>query len=94
MALRDEEQRQLAEIEQRLTKDDPQLAQRLAKLSPLGFSRVGLAVVSMLVLFVIGLAVIAIGAELSAPAVWSCGIVLAVVVPTLIIWRLWLRRLR
>ncbi|PXY20366.1 DUF3040 domain-containing protein [Prauserella sp. PE36] len=94
MALHDEEQRQLEEIERRLAEDDPRLAQRLEKLRPLGVSRIGLAILGMLALFVGGLVTIAIGAEISSPVLGIVGVVLAVGLPTVIIWRLWLRRLR
>ncbi|MFF5992817.1 DUF3040 domain-containing protein [Prauserella flavalba] len=94
MALHDEEQKQLEEIERRLAEDDPRLAQRLEKLRPLGLSRIGLAILLMLVLFVSGLATIAIGAEISSPVLGVLGVVLAVGLPTAIIWRLWLRKLR
>ncbi|MFC4000293.1 DUF3040 domain-containing protein [Prauserella oleivorans] len=93
MALHDEEQRQLAEIERRLAEDDPRLAQRLATLRP-GFGGPILTLVGLVVLFVAGLAVIAIGAEISSPVLGIFGIVLAVCVPTAIIWRKWLRKLR
>lgn len=93
MALHDEEQRQLAEIERRLAEDDPRLAERLAALRPAGFAGPMLTAACLVILFVFGLAVIAIGAEISSPVLGILGIVLAVVVPTVIVWRKWLRRL-
>ncbi|PRX47299.1 Protein of unknown function (DUF3040) [Prauserella shujinwangii] len=94
MALRDEEQRQLAEIEQRLVEDDPHLAQRLAKLRPFALGRAGLVVLSVVAALVVGLIVIATGSELDSPALVVLGAALAAGVPTAVIWRLWLRKLR
>ncbi|MEU3272055.1 DUF3040 domain-containing protein [Saccharomonospora sp. NPDC006951] len=94
MALHDEEQRQLAEIERRLAEDDPQLAQKLTRLRPFGMPRAGIALITMFASFVLGLAVVAIGAEVGSFVLGIIGIVLAVGLPTVLIWRLWLRRLR
>jgi hypothetical protein len=93
MALRDEEQRQLAEIERRLAADDPRLAQRLARLRPLGLPRTVLGIVGVLAAFVTGLVIVIIGAETTSLATGIAGVIIAVGFPTLIIWRFWLRRL-
>ncbi|MBK1786396.1 DUF3040 domain-containing protein [Prauserella cavernicola] len=94
MALHDKEKKELAEIERRLAEDDPRLAQRLEKLRPRGAARIGLALLAMLALFVGGLTTIATAAEMSSPVLAVVGVVLAVGIPTGIIWRLWLRKLR
>lgn len=94
MALRDEEQRQLAEIERRLAEDDPRLAQRLSRLRPFALSSTALAVAALLVCFVVGLAVVAVGTEIGSLPVGIVGAIVGVGLPTLLIWRLWLRRLR
>lgn len=94
MALPDEEQRQLAEIERRLAEEDPRLAQRLARLRPLALSSTAVAVFVALMCFVVGLIVVAVGTQLGSLPVGVVGAVVGVGVPTLVVWRLWLRRLR
>ncbi|MBB3052620.1 putative membrane protein YgcG [Prauserella isguenensis] len=92
MGLRDEERRQLAEIERRLGEDDPRLDRRLATLRP-GTSRTLWTVVGLIGLFVVGGVVIALGAGAGAPVVVAIGVIVAAGVPTAVIWRLWLRKL-
>ncbi|WP_199434988.1 DUF3040 domain-containing protein [Qaidamihabitans albus] len=94
MALHDEEQRQLAEIERRLAEEDPRLAQRLERLQPFALSRAALTLAGLLASFFIGLIAIATGAELGLPWLSIAGAALSVAVPTLVVWRLWVRRLR
>lgn len=93
MALPDDEKRRLAEIERRLSEDDPELAQRLATLRRAGSVRTALAVLGLTAAFLGGLVVAAVGAEQSAPVVAVAGVLFAVALPTLIIWRRWLRKL-
>ncbi|GAA1218338.1 DUF3040 domain-containing protein [Prauserella alba] len=92
MGLRDEERRQLAEIERRLGEDDPRLAQRLATLRP-GTSRTLWIVAGLIALFIVGGVVIALGAGAGAPVVVALGVIIAAGVPTAVIWRVWLRKL-
>ncbi|MBB3664316.1 MULTISPECIES: DUF3040 domain-containing protein [Prauserella salsuginis group] len=92
MGLRDEERRQLAEIERRLGEDDPRLAQRLATLRP-GTSRMLWIGAGLVALFIVGGVVIALGAGAGAPVVVALGVIIAAGVPTAVIWRVWLRKL-
>ncbi|GAA1231289.1 hypothetical protein GCM10009676_12810 [Prauserella halophila] len=92
MGLRDEERRQLAEIERRLGEDDPRLAQSLATLRP-GTARTLWIVAALAALFIVGGVVIAVGAGSGSPVVVAIGVVIAAGVPTAVIWRLWLRKL-
>ncbi|MCP2253336.1 Protein of unknown function (DUF3040) [Prauserella aidingensis] len=92
MGLRDEERRQLAEIERRLGEDDPRLDRRLATLRP-GTSRTLWTVVGLIGLVVGGGVVIALGAGAGAPVVVAIGVIVAAGVPTAVIWRRWLRKL-
>lgn len=92
MGLRDEERRQLAEIERRLGEEDPRLAQRLARLRP-GAARTLWIVAGLMALFIVGGVVIALGAGGGSPVVVAIGVVVAAGVPTAVIWRLWLRKL-
>ncbi|TWH20144.1 DUF3040 domain-containing protein [Prauserella rugosa] len=93
MGLRDEERRQLADIERRLGEDDPRLAQRLTTLRP-GLPRVLWTIAALAALFIAGGVLVAVGTGADAPVVVVLGVVVAVGVPTFIIWRRWLRRLR
>ncbi|EID53012.1 DUF3040 domain-containing protein [Saccharomonospora xinjiangensis] len=94
MALRDDEQRRLAEIERRLSEDDPRLARRLAHLGSAYLSRSIVTFVALCACFVAGLALVAAGTQLRFWPVSIIGIVLAVGVPTVVTWRVWLRGLR
>lgn len=93
MSLRDDEQRRLAEIERRLSEEDPHLARRLATLRPFGPSRVALGIAVMVVSLVAGLVIAALGSELNSVPVGIVGVALAIILPTVLIWRLWLRKL-
>ncbi|OQO89476.1 hypothetical protein B1813_21310 [Saccharomonospora piscinae] len=89
---RDEEQRRLlAEIERRFIEDDPVLARRLAHLGSARWARRIVAIVLLLASFVLGLAVVAFGAEVGVWPLSVAGFALTVLVPTLIVWRVWVR---
>ncbi|WP_158891095.1 DUF3040 domain-containing protein [Amycolatopsis anabasis] len=93
MALHDEEQRRLAEIELRLAEENPRLAQRLAELRPIRISGTILAVVAVVGALTIGLTMMTFGAQSSSLILMVLGALLAVVVPTAAVWRCWLHRL-
>jgi hypothetical protein len=94
MALHDEEQRQLAEIERRLVEDDPRLARRLATLRPMQSLALVASIAGLLASVVCGLTAMVFGVLLSSPVLIIVGTLLAVFLPTAIGWRLWLRRRR
>lgn len=94
MALHGEEQRRLSEIERQLAEENPRLAQRLAELRPMRIPNVVLAVLGALFASMIGLFVLVAAAQTHAPVLMVFGTVLTSLVPTLIIWRTWLHRLR
>lgn len=94
MALRDEEQRQLAEIERRLAEDDPGLAHRLERLRSSVLPGPVRALAGVVLSVVVGLVLAVLGTETGTTAVRLAGLVLATGVPTLIAWRLWLRRVK
>jgi hypothetical protein len=94
MALHDEEQRQLAEIERRLAEDDPRLARRLATLRPMESLVVVAAVVGVLASVAGGLIAMVFGVVLSSPILIIAGVLIAVFLPTAIAWRVWRRHRR
>lgn len=94
MALRDDEQRRLAEIERGLAEDDPKLAHRLSELGADRLPRQILAFIGMMTSFVAGLAVIGFGAKVGMWPLSVLGVVLVVVVPATTTWRVWLREWR
>jgi Flp pilus assembly protein TadB len=79
MALADDEQRRLADIERDLAKDDPRLARRLAERKPVTAGLVANAVM----LLGIGLVIIVVGAGQGKPLVIAIGVIMAVIVPIL-----------
>ncbi|GHF55862.1 putative membrane protein YdbT with pleckstrin-like domain [Amycolatopsis bartoniae] len=94
MALHDEEQRRLAEIERQLAEENPRLAQRLSELRPMRIPGVVVALLGALCSIVAGLFVMTAGAQSHAAFLIVFGAVLTSGVPTAIIWRTWLHRLR
>lgn len=94
MALHGEEQRRLSEIERQLAEENPRLAQRLSELRPMRISGVVLAVLGVLCAPAVGLLVLTAAAQAHSPFLMVLGTVLAAVVPTAIIWRTWLHKLR
>jgi hypothetical protein len=94
MALHDEEQRQLAEIERRLAEDDPRLARRLATFRPMQSLALVASIAGLLASVACGLTAMVFGVLLSSPVLIIVGTLLAVFLPTAIGWRLWLRHRR
>ena len=82
MALPEDEQRRLGEIERRLTEDDPQLARRLATRRPRTAGSIA-ALIAGVSMLACGVAVIQAGAALGSPAVMIIGAVIAVIVPAI-----------
>ncbi|NIH77961.1 DUF3040 domain-containing protein [Amycolatopsis viridis] len=93
MALHDEEQRRLLEIERQLAAENPRLAQRLAELRPMRLSGVLLSVLGILCSPVAGLFLLVAAAQSHAPVLYVIGTVFTSVLPTALIWRAWLHRL-
>lgn len=94
MALHGEEQRRLSEIERQLAEENPRLAQRLAELRPMRITGVVLAILGVFLSPVAGLFVLVAAAETHSAFLIALGTVLATAVPTAILWRTWLHRLR
>ncbi|MGH3949946.1 MAG: DUF3040 domain-containing protein [Pseudonocardiaceae bacterium] len=91
MALHDEEMQRLNEIERQLAEESPRLAERLAELRPFTISV--MAVAGVLASVTMGLVITVVGAQVDSAALVVLGALLTVVMPTVIIWRLWLSRL-
>jgi uncharacterized membrane protein YdbT with pleckstrin-like domain len=94
MALHGDEQRRLSEIERQLAEENPRLAQRLAELRPMRIPTVVLAVLGALCSMVSGMFLLVAAAQAQLPFLIALGTVLTSVVPTAILWRTWLYRLR
>ncbi|WP_236790598.1 DUF3040 domain-containing protein [Amycolatopsis sp. GM8] len=94
MALHGEEQRRLTEIEQQLAEENPRLAQRLSELRPMRIPSVVLAVIGAVCSVVAGLFIMVAGGQSHNGFLIVFGTVLTCVVPTAILWRTWLYRLR
>lgn len=94
MALHGEEQRRLSEIERRLAEENPRLAQRLAELRPMRIPSVVLATLGTLCAVVSGLFILVAAAQAHSPFLIALGTALTAGVPTAILWRTWLYRLR
>jgi hypothetical protein len=92
MTLRDEERRSLAAIERSLTETDPQLARRLAELSPLTPGSVAALITGCLAMHASGIVIAVAGAEIDSPTTAVIGAVLATGFPALAVWHLWWRR--
>lgn len=93
MALHDEEQRRLSEIERALAEENPRLDQRLSQLRGMRLPGVVLALLGALCSIAAGLFVMVAGAQTHSPFLMVFGTVFTSGLPTLIIWRLWLRKL-
>lgn len=94
MALRDHEERQLAEIEAHLVDDDPGLAATFDKLETSHNSRFTsmlALILGVLCLYVVGLVFLVVGVTLASTFVIICGALLCAV-PVLIGWRVWRSR--
>ncbi|WP_158896137.1 DUF3040 domain-containing protein [Amycolatopsis anabasis] len=94
MALRDEEERILAEIEHQLAEQEPALDHRLDELRPVRFSGAVLGAGAVLASLAAGLMSMIFGAQTGSPLFIVVGVLLATVVPTGVLWRAWIRRLR
>ncbi|GAA5161973.1 MULTISPECIES: DUF3040 domain-containing protein [Amycolatopsis] len=94
MALHGEEQRRLTEIERQLAEENPRLAQRLAELRPMRVPSVVLAALGALCSMVAGLFILVAGAQAQSGFLLVLGTVLTSGVPTAVLWRMWLHRLR
>jgi hypothetical protein len=94
MTLHGEEQRRLSEIERQLAEENPRLAQRLAELRPMRIPTVVLAILGALCSMVSGMFLLVAAAVAQVPFLMALGTVLTSVVPTAILWRTWLYRLR
>ncbi len=94
MALHGEEQRRLSEIERQLAEENPRLAQRLAELRPMRVPAVVLAILGTLCSITSGLFILVAAAQVHSPALMALGTGLSSVVPTVVLWRGLLYRLR
>jgi hypothetical protein len=94
MAIRDFEKRQLAEIEQHLADESPELAQKLAAL---GTAEAGTrhsirSIVVMIATYVAGLTLIVAGVQVSSVPVIVLGALLTAAVPVTTGWHIWRTR--
>ncbi|TVT51816.1 DUF3040 domain-containing protein [Amycolatopsis rhizosphaerae] len=94
MALHGEEQRRLSEIERQLAEENPRLAQRLAELRPMRIPTVVLAIFGALCSMVSGLFILVAAAQVHSGFLMALGTALASGVPTAILWRTCLYRVR
>lgn len=83
MALPDDEQRRLAEIERGLAEDDPRLARRFAHGQPATAGAFAAMIATALLMLGTGLAVIVAGARLGTPLVIVIGAIIAAIVPAM-----------
>jgi Flp pilus assembly protein TadB len=83
MALPDDEQRRLAEIERGLAEDDPRLARRFAQGSPATRGAFPAVITAAGLMLGTGLVIIVVGFRLGAPLVIVIGAIIAVIVPAL-----------
>jgi len=90
MALRDEEQRTLTEIERHLVEEDPKLANQFAGHS----STRSLMIVTtgVVVTFAAGIAVLITGIQLASPLLVLVGVIFTMAFPALTGWALSSRR--
>ncbi len=88
MALPDDEQRRLGEIERELAEQDPQLARRFARRQPMTAGTLAALLSGALLLLASGIILIVMGVRLGVPAVVMIGVVLALVLPAMV----WTRR--
>lgn len=93
MALHDEEQRRLSEIERALAEENPRLDQRLSELRRVRLPGALLAVLGALCAIVAGEFLMVAGAQVHSSFLIVFGTVLTSGVPTAVVWRTWLHRL-
>jgi hypothetical protein len=94
MALHGDEQRRLSEIERQLAEENPRLAQRLAELRPMRIPSVVMSILGALCSIVAGIFILVAAAQAHATFLLGLGTAFTVGVPTAIVWRTWLYRLR
>jgi len=90
MALPEDEQRRLAEIEAGLAEDDPRLARRLGSGQAVTVGSLAALIVGAILMLGAGVIIIVSGARLGAPLVIAIGVLIAVIVPATV----WLVRRR
>lgn len=95
MATRDFEKRQLAEIEQHLADESPELAQKLAALgtAETGTRHSVQSIVAMITMYLAGLTLIIAGVQISSVLVIVLGAVLTTAVPVATGWHAWRTRI-
>lgn len=84
MALPEDEERRLAEIESGLAEEDPRLVRRFARDQPVTASTLAAVITSAVLMLGAGLIIIVLGARLGAPLVVAIGAIIAVVVPAMV----------
>lgn len=84
MALRDDEQRTLTEIERHLVEEDPRLAHRFVERPAAG--SLASVIAGVVLTFGAGLAVLASGIRLASPALVLVGVIVTTAVPALVGW--------
>lgn len=85
MALPEDEQRRLAEIESGLAEEDPRLARRFSRgRQPVAASTLVAVIVSAVLMLGAGVVVMVFGARLDAPLVVVIGGIIAVAVPAMV----------
>lgn len=92
MALRDDEQRILTEIERALVEEDPRLARRFGDRSESQGGSLGTVIAGVVMTFGAGLGVLVAGIWLTSPALVLVGVVVTTAFPALAGWRLSARR--
>ena len=83
MALPDDEQRRLGEIERELAAEDPRLARRFAHRQQVTAGMLAAMVSGALILLAAGATLIVMGVRLGQPVVVGIGALVAVVLPVL-----------
>ncbi|MBN9743285.1 DUF3040 domain-containing protein [Amycolatopsis sp. A1MSW2902] len=86
MALPDDEQRKLDEIERFLTEENPSLAHRLASARPPGGATLLWTALGLLMLLGTGLVITCVGIQCSAPVVIGAGALLTAIAPAAAGW--------
>ncbi|MFC3895253.1 DUF3040 domain-containing protein [Lentzea rhizosphaerae] len=93
MAARDFEKRQLAEIEQHLAEESPELAQKLAALGSAGAPRGIRPALVVIATYLAGLTLVVAGVQVSSVLVIVLGALLTAAVPVATGWQAWRNRI-
>lgn len=95
MATRDFEKRQLAEIEQNLAEESPELARKLAALGTTGTgARHGVRPIAVVIAtYLAGLTLVVAGAQVASVPVIALGALLTAAVPVATGWQAWRNRI-